>query len=201
MQVDRSVQRAYLQDALKGWAGSAPTRIAVWACQPFSEQRLLDQAAVLAEGLRNAQGRWGLVVAPHPAQDAKTLSYLLHAMGDVAVTLIDSEVGARGCLAGADALITSSSTCGIEAVLLDVPVLELALPTTRTLQLADYRAAQRCESSLDIAQSLTRIDTTPEAGRVPMASRESICHWDGRSADAVADIITRSLSDGTALHH
>ncbi|MDX2525170.1 hypothetical protein [Streptomyces europaeiscabiei] len=200
-QIDRLGQRAYLQKMLKEQTGSAPTRIVVWACQPFSEQRLLGQTEVLVEGLRNAKGGWGLVVAPHPAQNAETLSPLLDVLNGVPVALIGSEVGARGCLAGGDALISASSTCGIEALLLEVPVLELALPATRTLGLADHGAAWRCESSRDVARFLTRIDESPQTVRVPTAARESICHWDGRSADAVADIVTQALSDSTTPHH
>ncbi|MFE2490645.1 hypothetical protein [Streptomyces mirabilis] len=200
-QVDRLGQRAYLQRTLKEQTGSAPTRIVVWACQPFNEQRLLGQAEVLAEGLRNARDGWGLVVAPHPAQNAETLSPLLDVMNGVAVALIGADVGARGCLAGSDALISSSSTCGIEALLLEVPVLELALPATRTLRLADYGAAWRCESSPDVTTLLTRIDESPQTVRVPTAARESICHWDGRSAHAVADIVTQALSDSATPHH
>jgi len=200
-QVDRLGQRAYLQRILKEQTGSAPTRIVVWACQPFNEQRLLGQTGVLVEGLRNARGGWGLVVAPHPAQNAETLSPLLDVMNGVSVALIGSEVGARGCLAGADALISLSSTCGIEALLLEVPVLELALPGTRTLGLSAYGAAWRCESSLDITTLLTRIDESPQTVRVPTAAGESICHWDGRSAHAVADIVTQALSDSTTPHH
>lgn len=200
-QVDRVGQRTYLQGMLKEQTGSAPTRIAVWACQPFNEQRLLGQIEVLADGLRNARGGWGLVVAPHPAQNAEMLSPLLDVMNGIPVGLIDSEVGARGCLAGADALISLSSTCGIEALLLEVPVLELALPATRTLGLSDYGAATRCESSLDITTLLTRIDVSPQTVRVPTAAREWICHWDGRSAHAIADIVTQALSDSTTPHH
>lgn len=200
-QVDCVGQRTYLQRTLKEQTGSAPTRIVVWACQPFNEQRLLDQMEVLSEGLRNARGGWGLVVAPHPAQSAEMLSPLLDVMNGVPVALIGSEVGARGCLAGTDALISLSSTCGIEALLLDVPVLELALPATRTLGLSDYGAALRCESSLDITTLLTHIDESPQAVRVPTAARESICHWDGRSADAVADIVTQALSDSATPDH
>ncbi|WP_405545584.1 hypothetical protein OG478_35415 [Streptomyces phaeochromogenes] len=200
-QVDRLGQRAYLQRMLKEQTGAAPTKIVVWASQPFNGQRLLSQAQVLAMGLRNARGGWGLVVAPHPAQDAETLSPLLEVMNGVRVALIGSEVGARGCLAGADALISSSSTCGVEALLLEVPVLELVLPATRTLGLAEYGAAWRCESSRDIARLLTRIDESPQTVRVPTAARESICHWDGRSAHAVADIVTQVLPDSTTSHH
>lgn len=200
-QVDRLGQRAYLQRILKEQTGSAPTRIVVWACQPFSEQRLLGQTEVLVEGLRNAKGDWGLVVAPHPAQNAETLSPLLDVLNGVPVALIGSEMGARGCLAGGDALISVSSTCGIEALLLEVPVLELALPATRTLGLADYGAAWRCESSRDIARLLTRIDESPQTVRVPTAARESICHWDGRSSHAVADIVTQALSGSATSHH
>ncbi|MEC4020482.1 hypothetical protein [Streptomyces sp. H27-D2] len=201
VQVDRRSQRSYLQGMLRQRAGAVPPKIVVWACQPFTEQRLLGQVEVLAEGLRHAQDRWGLVIAPHPAQSAQPLSALFDATNGVVAALAAPEVGARGCLAGADALISASSTCGIEALLLGVPVLELVLPVTRTLRLADHGAAQCCTSSQDITTALTRIDESPRAVRVPAAAREAICRWDGRSAGAVADVVVNALIDGSAPHH
>jgi hypothetical protein len=198
---DRSQHRAYLEQTLSSQTGVVPSKIAVWACQPFSEQKLLGQFDVLAEGLRDAGGRWGLVIAPHPAQRAAAFGPFLDATEGIAVALAAPDVGARGCLAGADALITASSTCGIEAVLLDVPTLELALPASRTLGLADHRAAQRCGSSQEITIALARIDRTPDAIRVPAAAKQAICQWDGRSAAAVADITARALAEQTATAH
>jgi hypothetical protein len=197
---DRSGQRAYLGRLLAGQARVEPPRIAVWACQPFSEQRLVDQFDVIAEGLRNTAHRWGLVLAPHPAQGPSALTALLDSARDIAVAVSAPEVGARGCLAGADALISASSTCGIEALLLDVPVLELALPATRTLHLADHGAAQRCESDADITVALARIDRTPRTVRVPAAAKDAICRWDGRSAAGVADIVVKAMTENTAAH-
>lgn len=195
---DRVQQRAYLTGLLAEQAGAEPPRIAVWACQPFSEQRLIGQFDVISEGLRNTAQRWGLVIGPHPAQGPSAFTALLDSAKDIAVAVAAPEAGARGCLAGADALVSASSTCGIEAMLLDVPVLELALPATRTLRLAEHGAAQRCESDADITVALSRIDRTPPAVRVPAAAKDSICHWDGRSAAAVADIVTKAITENTA---
>lgn len=194
---DSSQQRAYLSSLLSRQAHVEPPRIAVWACQPFSEQRLTGQFDVIAEGLRNTAHRWGLVVAPHPAQGPSAFTALHDSVKDVTVAVAAPEVGARGCLAGADALISASSTCGIEALLLDVPVLELALPATRTLRLADHGAAQRCESDVEITVALARIDRTPDAVRVPAAAKDSICRWHGRSAAAVADIVVKAMTENT----
>ncbi|WP_405657803.1 hypothetical protein [Streptomyces sp. NBC_00079] len=196
--IDRAEQRAYMNGLFAGQAGAEPPRIAVWACQPVSEQRLIGQFDVIAEGLRNTAHRWGLVIGPHPAQGPSALAALLDSAKDMAVAVAAREAGARGCLAGADALISASSTCGIEALLLDVPVLELALPAARTLRLAEHGAAQRCESDADITVALSRIDRTPHAVRVPAAAKDSICHWDGRSAAAVADIVTKAITENTA---
>jgi hypothetical protein len=198
---DRAQHRAYLEQTLSSQAGIIPPKIAVWACQPFSEQKLLGQFDVLTEGLRDAGRRWGLVIAPHPAQSPAAFGPLLDATEGIAVGLAAPDVGARGCLAGADALISASSTCGIEAVLLDVPTLELALPAVRTLGLADHRAAQRCRSSQEITIALARIDRTPEAVRVQAAAKQAICQWDGRSAVAVADITATALTERTAAAH
>ncbi|MGP4083731.1 hypothetical protein [Streptomyces sp. KR55] len=194
---DRSQQRAYLSGLLTRETRVEPPRIAVWACQPFSEQRLIGQFDVIAEGLRNTAHRWGLVIAPHPAQRPSAFTALLDSAKDVVVAVAAPEVGARSCLAGADALISASSTCGIEALLLDVPVLELVLPATRTLRLADHGAAQSCESDAEITVALARIDRTPDAVRVPAAAKNSICRWEGRSAAAVADIVTKAMTENT----
>ncbi|WP_328436558.1 hypothetical protein OHA71_03740 [Streptomyces sp. NBC_00444] len=192
---DRAQQRTYLSGLLSAQARAEPPKIAVWACQPFSEQRLIGQFDVIAEGLRNTAHRWGLVMAPHPAQSPSAFTALLDSAMDLTVAVAAPEVGARGCLAGADALISASSTCGIEALLLNVPVLELALPATRTLRLADHGAAQRCESDAEITVALARIDRTPGAVRVPAAAKGSICRWDGHSAAAVANIVVRAMTE------
>lgn len=194
---DRTQHRVYLETLLSSQAALAPSRIAVWACQPSGDQRLLGQVDVLVEGLREAGPGWGLVIAPHPAQQPSAFDSLLAAAEEIPVALADRDVGARGCLAGADALITTSSTCGIEAVLLDVPVLELTLPASRTLGLAEHRAAQRSASGADIATALAAVERTPAAVRVPAAAKEAICHWDGRAAQAVADIVSNVLSQGS----
>ncbi|MGC9539997.1 hypothetical protein [Streptomyces sp. UG1] len=196
--VDRARHSAYLWGLLTEQEGAGPSRIAVWSCQPFSEQRLAGQFDVIAEGLRSTSHRWGLVIAPHPAQSLSAFTPLLDSAKDITVAVAAPEVGARGCLAGADALISASSTCGIEALLLDIPVLELTLPATPTLELAEYGAAQRCSSGAEITVALSRIDRTPATVRIPDAARESICHWDGHSAAAVADLVVRALAESSA---
>ncbi|MEU0805503.1 hypothetical protein [Streptomyces sp. NPDC005970] len=192
---DRRQQRELLQKALADQAGTAPPSIVVWACQPVREQRLRDQFEVLMEGLRNTAGRWGLVIAPHPAQSTTAFATLLDSVLGVDVALVGPEVGARGCLTGADALISRSSTCGIEAVLMDVPVLELALSSDRTLHLARHGAAQLCTSGEAIAVALARIEATPAAVRVPAAAKDSICRWDGHASAAIADIVVQALAE------
>lgn len=196
--IDRMRHRAYLRDLMEAQPHTQPPRIAVWACQPFSEQRLAGQFDVVVEGLRNATRRWGLVIAPHPAQSPSAFTSLLDSAEDVAVAVAASDVGARGCLAGADALISASSTCGIEALLLDVPVLELTLPATPTLELAEHGGAQRCTSAAEITVSLARVDRTPAAVRVPDAAKDSICRWNGRSAVAVADLVVGAMPETSA---
>ncbi|MGP3949607.1 hypothetical protein [Streptomyces sp. 7N604] len=196
---NRGPQRSYLEGVLKDEVGVVPQRIAVWACQPSREQRILGQLDVLLAGIRRTGGRWGLVIAPHPAQSPTAFTALLDATGSADVAVAAPEVGARGCLAGADALISASSTCGIEAMLLDVPVLELALPAARTLELAEYGAAQRCTSGEEITMALARIDKTPQTVRVPAAAKASICLWDGRSTIDVADIVIKALAENTAI--
>jgi hypothetical protein len=194
---DRAQHRLSLEEALSEQTGEVPPRIAVWACQPCREQKLRDHFALVAEGLRRAGCAWGLVIAPHPAQGADAFGPLLEAAGGLTVALADQAIGARGCLAGADALISASSTCGIEAVLLDVPVLELALPASRTLRLAEQRAAQRCSSSQEIAVALARVAEMPASVRVPATAKRAICH-EGRSAAAVADTVSAALAEAGA---
>ncbi|MDI5964094.1 hypothetical protein [Streptantibioticus silvisoli] len=196
--VDRAGQRSYLGKVLSDQTGEVPPKILVWACQPFREQRLRSQFDVVAEGVRQAGSEWGLVIAPHPAQGAGAFGPLLKAADGLPVALADPGIGARGCLAGADALVSASSTCGIEAVLLDVPVLELVLPATRTLGLADQRAAQRCPTGPEVATALRRIAEAPGSVRLPATAKRAICHEAGRSGAAVADIVSEVLSEATA---
>lgn len=65
------------------------------------------------------------------------------------MAVADSRVGARGCLTGADALASAYSTCGIEAALLGVPVLEIGSPGERTLDLAGHGLARRRSNAHD----------------------------------------------------
>ena len=181
---DREGQRAYLLALLlkAGWFGVR--RVLVFAAQPVAPGRLREQIQLLACGVRAAGGGWGLVVAPHPAQDADMVE-LAAAPGGV--PLADAEIGARGCLAGADAVATLSSTCGLEAVLLNVPVLELALPGAETLALAEQGAATACAT----AQQVTAVLSAVEGGAgVPgREAREAVCRWSGTSAADIAELI------------
>jgi len=184
---DRDGQRRYLLDlfAQAGWY--AVQRVLVFAGQPVSPTRLQHQLQLLADGVKAAKGRWGLVVAPHPAQDAALVA-LASAKGGVPTAVTDAEVGAHGCLAGADAVASVSSTCGLEAVLLGTPVLELTLPGAETLDLAQHGAAVACATPQDIAAALFAVERghgTPEP-----AACEAVCHWSGTSAADIAELIT-----------
>ncbi|GAA3368438.1 hypothetical protein GCM10020367_06780 [Streptomyces sannanensis] len=182
-------QRRYLENMLASGTGRGPARIAVWACQPFGFDRLKAQAELLLDGLWKADGDWGLVIAPHPAQSAEVFSPLLQRDGKPFVAVADPRVGARGCLAGADALASAYSTCGIEAALLNVPVLEIGSPDERTLRLADHGLARRCSTADDVADALSglRDPRLPAA----QAATDAVCRWRGDSAAQVARLIAR----------
>ncbi|MFF2410409.1 hypothetical protein [Streptomyces sp. NPDC058092] len=130
-----------------------------------------------------------LVIAPHPAQGADVFTPLLRRDGGPLVAVVDPRVGARGCLAGADALASAYSTCGIEAALLDIPVLEIGTPGERTLDLAGHGLATRCHNAVDVAEALSalREPGTP----VPKTALDAVCRWRGDSAAQVARLITR----------
>ncbi|MFE2498565.1 hypothetical protein [Streptomyces scopuliridis] len=184
----REAQRRYLEKMLAPGSRRAPARIAVWACQPFGPDRLKAQADLLLDGLRAADGDWGLVIAPHPAQSADVFSPLLRRDGGPVVAVADPCVGARGCLAGADALASAYSTCGIEAALLGVPVLEIGTPGERTLDLASHGLATRCHNADDVAEVLSAPrDPHPP---VPKTATDAVCRWRGDSAAQVARLIT-----------
>ncbi|MFE1174283.1 hypothetical protein [Streptomyces sp. NPDC058773] len=185
----REAQHRYLQNLLGAGNESGPERIAVWACQPFGPQRLQAQADIILDGLRRARGRWGLVIAPHPAQGGRVFNRLLRRDGEPRMAVADPRVGARGCLAGADAVVSVSSTCGIEAVLLDVPVLELDRPGDRTLGLAEHAAAHRCRTAVDVAAALDLVSRG--SARVPREACDAVCRWRGHSAADVAQLIIR----------
>ncbi|MEU7033681.1 hypothetical protein ABZ958_08375 [Streptomyces sp. NPDC046237] len=193
----REAQRRYLENLLASGQRRGPARIAVWACQPFGTDRLKAHADLLLDGLWKAGGDWGLVIAPHPAQSVDAFAPVLHRDGRPLVAVADPRVGARGCLAGADALASAYSTCGIEAALLGVPVLELALPGDRTLGLADHGLARRCSTADEVVGALVALsDPRPPADR---AATDAVCRWRGDSAAQVARLIARR-ADGEVLH-
>ncbi|MER5970322.1 hypothetical protein ABT112_11410 [Streptomyces sp. NPDC002055] len=199
----RETQRRYLEKVLAPGNRRAPARIAVWACQPFSPARLKAQADLLLDGLGEAEGDWGLVIAPHPAQGADAFAALLKRDGGPPVAVADPRVGARGCLAGADVLASAYSTCGIEAALLDVPVLEIGTPGERTLDLAGHGLATRCHDAGDVAEALgaLRDPSTP----VAKTALDAVCRWRGDSAAQVARLITQcvetSARSSDHVHH
>ncbi|MFI7101894.1 hypothetical protein ACIBK8_21295 [Streptomyces sp. NPDC050161] len=199
----RNAQRRYLEKVLAPGDRRAPARIAVWACQPFSPAHLKAQADLLLDGLSEADGEWGLVIAPHPAQGADAFSALLKRDGGLLVAVADPRVGARGCLAGADVLASAYSTCGIEAALLDVPVLEIGMPGERTLGLAGHGLATRCHNAGDVAEALSalRVPGTP----VAKTALDAVCRSRGDSAAQVARLITQraetSARSSDPVHH
>ncbi|WP_372343425.1 hypothetical protein [Streptomyces sp. KL116D] len=75
----------------------------MWACQPFNPGHLKSHADLLLDGLAEAGGDWGLVIAPHPAQNTDALTALVKRDGGPPVAVADpgSERGAP--FAGADA--------------------------------------------------------------------------------------------------
>ncbi|MEV7868787.1 hypothetical protein AB0P17_22435 [Streptomyces sp. NPDC088124] len=188
----RQAQRRYLEKLLARGERRAPARIAVWACQPFSPDHLKSHADLLLDGLGKAEGDWGLVIAPHPAQGADAFATLVKRNGGPPVAVADPRVGARGCLAGADALASAYSTCGIEAALLGVPVLEIGPPGERTLDLAGHGLATRCEDPGDVAEVLSGV----RKARTPIrqASLDAVCRWRGDSAARIARLITDRAS-------
>ncbi|MGI5479299.1 hypothetical protein [Streptomyces lavendofoliae] len=193
----REAQRRYLENLLEPRPRRGPARIAVWACQPFGPDRLRAQADLLLEGLSKADGDWGLVIAPHPVQSIDVFAPLLERDVRPLVAVADPRVGARGCLAGADALASAYSTCGIEAALLGVPVLELGSPGERTLGLSDHGLARRCSTADDIADALVALrGPRPPAHRAEM---DAVCRWRGDSAAQVARLIARR-ADGKVPH-
>ncbi|MGW2364619.1 hypothetical protein ACWCZ5_03395 [Streptomyces sp. NPDC001667] len=192
--IDQEQQRRYLDELLAACTDHRPEKIAVWACQPFGPHLLRAQGSLVLEGLRKAEGDWGLVIAPHPAQSAGSFDLFLETASGPPVAAADPGIGARGCLAGADAVLSAYSTCGIEAVLLDVPVIELAHPGERTLGLADHGLAQRCSSADDIANALSR----PAQSQGSRRNTDAVCHWRGTSArDITRLIVDRSQTGPT----
>ncbi|MBB5940211.1 hypothetical protein [Streptomyces zagrosensis] len=184
----RQAQRRYLEKLLAAGGRRVPARIAVWACQPFSPDHLASHADLLLDGLGKADGDWGLVIAPHPAQGADAFASLVKRGGGPLVAVADSRIGARGCLAGADALASAYSTCGIEAALLGVPVLEIGPPGERTLGLAGHGLATRCDDTSGVAEALSEVREarTP----IPQAALDVVCRWRGDSATRIARLIT-----------
>ncbi|MFF4173014.1 hypothetical protein [Streptomyces sp. NPDC001744] len=194
----REAQRQYLEKLLVPGSGRSPDRIMVWACQPFGPVRLKAHADLLLDGLWKAEGEWGLVIAPHPAQSPEVFASLMQRDGRPLVALADPQVGARGCLAGADVVASAYSTCGIEAALLGVPVLEIGTANEHTLGLAAHGLARRCTTAGDVADALSA-PLMPLKAAGP-ASTDAVCRWGGDSAALVARLIV-SRASGTQLEH
>lgn len=198
-ELDSRAQRRYLETLLAPALGPEPSRIAVWACQPFGPDRLKAQADLLLDGLGKAGGSWSLVIAPHPAQSVDAFASLLERDGRPLVAVADPRVGARGCLAGADALASAYSTCGIEAALVGVPVLEIGPPGERTLGLSEHGLARRCSTADDVADALVALGTAPPP-EIPDAT-DTVCRWRGDSAAQVARLITRRQDSHSPHSH
>ncbi|MFF7777057.1 hypothetical protein ACFZCG_21840 [Streptomyces tanashiensis] len=196
--LSREAQRRYLERLLARGARQRPARIAVWACQPFGPERLKAHADLLLDGMWQAGGGWGLVIAPHPAQSPEVFAPLLQRDGRPLVAVADPRVGARGCLAGADAVASAYSTCGIEAALLGVPVLEIGATGQHTLSLAKHGLARRCTTAGDVADALSAL-RDPSLSAEPR-SPDAVCRWTGDSASRVARLIV-SRAGGNELDH
>ncbi|MER6100640.1 hypothetical protein ABT154_33280 [Streptomyces sp. NPDC001728] len=194
----REAQRQYLKKLLVPGSGRSPDRIMVWACQPFGPDRLKAHADLLLDGLWKAEGEWGLVIAPHPAQSPEVFASLLQRDGRPLVAVADPQIGARGCLAGADVVASAYSTCGIEAALLGVPVLEIGTADERTLGLTAHGLARRCSTAGDVADALSAPLKALKA--TESASTDAVCRWGGDSAALVAQLIV-SRASGTQLEH
>ncbi|MEU8617229.1 hypothetical protein [Streptomyces sp. NPDC048623] len=194
----REAQRQYLEKLLVPGSGRGPDRIMVWACQPFGPDRLKAHADPLLDGMWKAEGEWGLVIAPHPAQSPEVFASLLQRDGGPLVAVADPQVGARGCLAGADVVASAYSTCGIEAALLGVPVLEIGTADERTLGLAAHGLARRCTTAGDVADALSAPNKPPATAEP--GSADAVCRWGGDSAALVAQLIV-SRASGHQLEH
>ncbi|MFC8291122.1 hypothetical protein ACFUJ0_00750 [Streptomyces sp. NPDC057242] len=196
--VGRDAQRRYLDGLLVAGSGRSPDRIMVWACQPFSPDRLKAHADLILDGIRKAGGEWGLVIAPHPAQSPEVFASLMQLDGRPLVAVADPQVGARGCLAGADVVASAYSTCGIEAALLGVPVLEIGTADERMPGLAAHGLARRCTTTGDVADALSA-SLRPLKATEP-ASTDAVCRWSGDSAALVAQLIASRASGHQPEH-
>ncbi|MGF1425036.1 hypothetical protein [Kitasatospora sp. LaBMicrA B282] len=187
-----AAQRRYLEELLGAGEECGSTRLLLWACQPFSPERLAAQADLIRAGVLASHEAWSLAIAPHPAQSPDCFAPIRAHLAPVRVAVVAPEVGARGSLAGADALVTVASTCGLEAVLLGVPVLELLCDGVPSLRLATHGAATACSNGVDVARALDRA-LVP----VDQAARDAVCYWRGTSsADIAGLIISSSLQRG-----
>ncbi|MFD8011572.1 hypothetical protein [Streptomyces sp. NPDC058955] len=194
----RESQRQYLEKLLVPGSGRSRDRIMVWACQPFRPDRLKAHADLLLDGMWNAEGEWGLVIAPHPAQSPEAFASLMQRDGRPLVAVADPQVGARGCLAGADVVASAYSTCSVEAALLGVPVLEIGTADERTLGLAAHGLARRCTTAGDVADALSA-PLRPLKAAEP-ASTDAVCRWSGDSAALVAQLIVSRASGHQPEH-
>ncbi len=181
----------------------AGSRWIVLATNPIPFAHNTAMIAVAREGIREWGGRAVLLVKLHPSEDPQP--YRALAAGDAAVRIVPhGAVHLYDLLAAADAVLTFHSSVGLEAMLLDRPVVSLeAFGEENPLPYAREEAAARARTPAELADILRREIDPGAIGadrreRRARFIRNNLFAADGKSAERVLDLIQALAAGGPA---
>lgn len=179
------------------------TRWVVLATNPIT----FAHNAALLRAARGGIRAWGekaiLLVKLHPSEDP--VPYRAMVARDAGVAIVHhGEVPLYDLLASAEVLLTFHSSVGVEAMLLDRPVISLeAFGDENPIPYAREGAAASARSADELAEILRReIAPGHEAGqrreRRSRFVRDNLFAADGKSAERVRDLIRTLAAGGSA---
>ncbi|MFQ5459092.1 MAG: CDP-glycerol glycerophosphotransferase family protein, partial [Myxococcota bacterium] len=174
----------------------------VLATNPIAFARNAALLATAREGMRTWGERAVLVAKLHPSEDPGP--YRAAAAGDPGIVIVPhGAIALYDLLSHADAVLTYHSSVGVEAMLLDRPVVSLeSFGEENPLPYAREGAAAAARTAGELAGVLRREvapgrDADARRERRARFVRDNLLAADGKSAERVAELI-RGLASGGA---
>lgn len=183
-------------------------KIVVFATQPvtrFSSYRTRDENRVLLESVLKAMKEFPgtqLVVKLHPFDSGIMYNKVLNEYGGKR-TIIVKDVDIFELISICDALITFSSTVGLEAMILDKPVITVNLGKRKdVLPFAERGAALGVYREEDISKALrAALEDEAVQGQLSEGSKKIVAYYvhklDGRSSERVVNIMQEEQPDAS----
>ncbi|MDP3938292.1 MAG: CDP-glycerol glycerophosphotransferase family protein [Deltaproteobacteria bacterium] len=174
----------------------------VLATNPITFARNAAMVGVARDGLRSWGEQAVLIVKLHPSEDAAPYRALI-AWSDNAAVVRHGEVDLYDLLAAADAVLTFHSSVGLEAMMLERPVVSLeAFGEENPLPYAREGAAVSARSAAELVAALRRELDPGEIGteRRELRARfisDNLFAADGKSGERVRELI-KTLAAGGA---